>query len=203
MRQIKILFLLLVLQAPIHADAHSPYRVLYPYGLLSDDFGIMSETDLAVDTWRGTPHPYEEKGFNGGYPYWSCFPTRRTSTSYESWRAADPMGRADKVVTMCALDFVAETESEIHRFVGRRAYRVEQCRYFTAEWKRITRGQSYVCFNAYGGEAEPRKTWVEVKAEKIWTWDRIKTKRGCMSYFEGECDAEYWEKWRREELSKK
>ncbi len=199
MREMKILFIFLFFSTSVIADTHGLYRIRYPYGLLTDDFGIVSEDDLAVDTWRGIPHPYEESGSNGGYPYWSCFPARQTSTSYETWRAADPMGRADRIVTLCSLEFVAENETEIHRFVGRRAYPIEQCRYFKAEWKRITHGRPYVCFNAYGGEAEPRKAREEGKTEKVWTWDRIKTKSGCMSYFDGECGIAYWQKLRKED----
>ena len=72
MWKIVILFLLFFSQPMILVNANRPYRVLYPYGLLSNDFGILNvETDLAVDTWRSDPHPYDETGGNGGYSYWS------------------------------------------------------------------------------------------------------------------------------------
>ncbi len=174
-----------------------PYRVLYPYGLLTDDYGILDqEADLAVDTWRGIPHPYNERGFNGGYPYWTCFPMNQTSVHYKTWRGNDGMGPADAIITMCELEFTAETDTEINRYFERRAYPVERCRDLVKEWKQVTLKQPHVCFNAYDGEIEPHKTLVEVKAEKIWTWDRIKTNAGCMSYFGGHCDLKYWKKER-------
>jgi hypothetical protein len=27
-----------------------------------------------------------------------------------------------------------------------------------------------------------------------WVWDRMKTKKGCDSYWEGECHPDYWKK---------
>ena len=85
------------------AEAAMPYRILYPYGLLTEHYGILNnEVDLAVDTWRGIPHPYSEYGFNGGYPYWSCFPTSQTSIEYKTWRGEDGMDRADKIFSLCS-----------------------------------------------------------------------------------------------------
>lgn len=167
-----------------------PYRVLYPYGLLTEDHGILSEEeDLAVDTWRGIPHPYEERGFNGGYPYWSCFSVSQAKAHYEHWHGTDEL----KGIELCDLQFTVETSKEIHLYTGRRPFPLEQCRDYVKKWKQLVRDEPYVCFNAYDGELGLSRPGRK-KPEKIWTWDRIKTRKGCLDYFGFTCDFNHWKK---------
>ena len=163
----------------------------YPHGLLTNDYGVLNEDDLATDAWRGEPKPFDKDGFNGGYPYWQCFPRINTIARYSTWRDSDPMGRSDVVVDLCGFEFVVEVGNTKHIYVGRRAERISACRTRAKSWKRITRSQKYICFDGYGGTLEvPNKP--HQKPAQIWTWDRIKTRAGCLSYFDGLCDMKEW-----------
>ena len=44
---------------------------------------------------------------------------------------------------------------------------------------------------AFNGEQTVDGTKVQVRN---WIWDKVKTKKGCYSYFEGECDISHWKK---------
>src|SRR5579863_3599496 len=45
----------------------------YPYPLLTEDYSILTENDLAAYTWGMKPRPFSEKEDSGGYNYWQCF----------------------------------------------------------------------------------------------------------------------------------
>lgn len=63
----------------ITADA----KKKYPYPLLTEDYGILSENDLAAYTWGMKPRPFTEKEDSGGYNYWQCFPRDAISITLE------------------------------------------------------------------------------------------------------------------------
>jgi hypothetical protein len=46
----------------------------YPYPLLTDDYGILSENDLGAFTWGMNPRPFIANEPSGEYNYWQCFP---------------------------------------------------------------------------------------------------------------------------------
>lgn len=54
-------------------------------------------------------------------------------------------------------------------------------------WQRITKGQSIVCLNGNGGfynQGEKDGKY------RLWTWAKFKSKKGCYSYFGGECNTD-------------
>ena len=179
-----LFFASLVFAADIASDKK------YPFGLLGSDHGILNETDLGVDAWRGLPKPYDPKGFNGGYPYWQCFPLKRTYIQYDHWNGVDPMGKSDKLVELCSIQFKVKMDHENHLYTGRRTLKTQNCRQHLLNWKKITKNQEFVCFNGYDGSIDEVRE--KMKVTKTWTWDRIKTKNGCDSYFNGQCDISYW-----------
>ncbi|MBI2646722.1 MAG: hypothetical protein HYW85_06845 [Deltaproteobacteria bacterium] len=110
------------------------------------------------------------------------------SPKYTTWRASDPMGAWDIIVTLCDLEIIIRHEKELQTYVDRRAHRVDYCQEFMAEWRRLTKGQSMVCLNGSGGGFYHQD---EKKGKyKLWTWEKFKTHKGCYSYFYGTCDTE-------------
>lgn len=176
------------------AESSGNFAVKYPYGLLTAHYGVLLEDDLAIDAWREKPKPFEKDGFNGGYSYWQCFPTKNVTARYGVWRDNDPMGRSDVVVNLCSFEFEVKQRSSTHIYVGRRAELLEVCRTRAKAWKKLVQNQKHVCLNGYGGELEKERSKNRNKPKQIWIWDRIKTEFGCMSYFDGECELSYWEK---------
>jgi hypothetical protein len=46
----------------------------YPYPLLTEDYGLLNENDLAAYTWGLKPRPFTKQESSGAYTYWQCFP---------------------------------------------------------------------------------------------------------------------------------
>jgi len=164
-------------------SASDPIQALYPNRLLTDSYGIVTDKDLAYDNSRRDSKPYDPNKFSSAL-YWQCFPFKDVKLKYRTWTDDDPENPKQKPNVVCDLNYIVNHEREIQVYTGRRAYPVFYCRAIFKDWQRITRGQKIVCLDGEGGEYDNDKNGQKIKS---WTWDKIKTKKGCYSYFEGEC----------------
>ena len=48
----------------------------FPYGLLGDDYGILTTDDLAINTCRFKPHPFPPETWTTPFEYWQCFESK-------------------------------------------------------------------------------------------------------------------------------
>jgi hypothetical protein len=155
-------------------------RIKYPDGLLTLDYGILSENDLKYDIKRGNPRPYLIKEFQPGYYRWQCFKTESVKYKYDVWKDNDPMGPSDTIVPLCFFGVHVKSEKIQHLYIDRRARRLEFCQEIENEWKELTRDETYLCLN---GEPHGLK-----HTTVSWTWNKMKTKKGCISLFSGDCN---------------
>jgi hypothetical protein len=157
----------------------------YPYGLITPGYGIVTDDDLAFDASRREMKPYDPTDTLGPLR-WQCFATKDVDAKYKSWRGPDGMGAWNKIYTMCTIEISIHHNGELHSYSDRRGHQVGWCRDFIRSWKWITKGQEFVCLNGDGGGYE--KSAGDGKY-KSWTWEKFKTKKGCYSYFAGECNT--------------
>ncbi len=165
-----------------------PYSMKYPYALLTPSYEVLTEDDLAYDTRRRKPVLYNPKGGQSGALFWQCFPVKNVKNKYRTWRGTDGRGPSHLVETLCDLETWAERDGEIHGFFERRALPVTFCRDYVKKWKKLTRAEKFVCFYAENEGERKEKIDGALKAIHAWTWDKFKTRKGCYSYFEGDCD---------------
>ncbi len=178
-----MLFFLLsqTVHSVVHSEKNNRQALLsrYPYGLLTDDYGILNEDDLKVNTCMATPSPFSEKKPNSAYSYWQCFEVKTAKLICEG-RKYDP----DEKTRVSWLVLSAKLNGASHEYMARRNMPVRSCELYQKEWRKHTRNEKYVCVSG--------NMWSHEKEEsgnKKWTWifGRYKTKRGCDSYFDGEC----------------
>ncbi len=120
---------------------------------------------------------------------WRCFPIKDVEVKYRTWRDADPMGPYDVIVTMCDFEIWVNSKTFQNVYSGRRAKQEVYCNEFRAAWNKLTQGEEQICMD---GETltngEPEEDENLKKMLVSWTWDKIKTKKGCYSFWDGyEC----------------
>lgn len=155
-------------------------KMEFPYGLLTDDFGILSKQDLKTNACIAEPTPFSEKNKASSYPYWQCFEVKRSKMICERGKY-DPTEKA----IMSMLVVSGKRDGQTHEFISRRPLPLRSCRLYAKDWQKFTKNEKYVCIS---GESFFKK----VQGEKvIWNWifGRYKTRKGCNSYFQGECDS--------------
>ncbi len=163
-----------------HSQTHlENLKKRYPFGLIGDDYGLLTQEDLAINTCNVlqlTPFP-EEK--NMAYPYWQCFRVKDTKFECDSL-GYDSVTR--KETGYMAIDAIGN--GGLHSYLARDAIDMRGCRKWRKVWKQKTYGQQYVCLSgSYGAYSGVRAGLRETG----WVFDKFKTRKGCESFFVGEC----------------
>ncbi len=152
----------------------------YPYSLIGDDFGILTEEDLAANTWEAKPEPLRSEFHSN--PFWQCFPVKNATLVCDEGEYDE-----DEKSVMAVLAIEVEGKEENYSYISRRALHRSNCHYFQKKWKKITQGQRNACISGPWDSDEEEGG----KKTSNWTFDKFKTKRGCYSFFYGECDLKY------------
>lgn len=151
----------------------------FPYGLLTDDFGVLNKQDLKTNTCIAEPIPFFKEAKASPYPYWQCFEVKETKMvcergTYDSYEKA--------VMSMLVISGVRDGER--HEFISRRPISLVSCRLYQKDWHRLTKNEKYICVSG----AEARKEIKDSKTVWVWVFGRYKTRKGCDSYFQDECN---------------
>lgn len=161
-------------------DSHPDCRRKYPHTLLGEDYGLLTEEDLAISACIAKPEPFAVENFTP-HPYWQCFSTRGSAFECDE-RDPDEGGRT------AILAIVLKKDGAIHEYLSRRAISMDGCKAHAAEWARLTAGQGYVCVS---GEFIIPRIGEPEKKHRTWIFASYKTAKGCDSYFEGGCSLAY------------
>lgn len=155
----------------------------FPYGLLGEDYGILSEDDLAANTCHGLPRPFSSDSY--AYPYWQCFETRETRFICES---LDVKRRPQSAAPhLPVIEVTSKTRGQ-QEFLGRRGIDADDCNEIKRSYDQLTQGTHYVCISGeFGGLDQP----LSRNASSYWVLDKFKTRKGCDSYFVGGCSLKY------------
>jgi hypothetical protein len=149
----------------------------YPYAILGDEFGILNESDLAINSCIAEPTPFSSKSIS--YPYWQCFQTKSTSF------VCDYGGIQNKQTKLIQAALIININDVEHQeYISRRAIDLEDCESFKTDWKKITKNEPHVCLSGSFVNTKNNKG----KREILWVFDKFKTKKGCISFFSNDCN---------------
>lgn len=138
----------------------------------STDFGILSVT---------------EKTKKGSLPLmWRCFYIKDIEIKYKTWPYTDPADPQKILEVMCDFEMFVKTDSVSHVYHGRRGKPESYCHDFKTAWNKLVRDEKYICINGVtitGGRPQKNK---KVGQDQVsWTWNKIKTKKGCYGFWDG------------------
>ena len=156
----------------------------YSDRLLTPGYGIVTDDDLAYDAGRRGFKPYDPHGSPGGL-YWQCYPIKIVKPKYRYWDDNDEMDKKGKPDKLCDLEIHVKNGSDLQVYGSRRALGASYCDDFKKNWARVTKKQKIICMDGETGFATQDE---ELGKYRLWTWDKIKSKKGCFSYF-GECNT--------------
>ncbi len=162
--------------------SESDLKRKFPHGLLTEDYGILSEKDLLINAKEGEVVPFDMNKFHPGFRRWQCFNIKDVTFQFNTWKAPDPMGAYDIIVDLCLFSITVKNNNPPHVYGPRRAYRLPFCKNLQLKWKAKTKNETYVCLNGHPSTLE--------KGEMYWTLTQFKTKKGCG----GECDLDFYVK---------
>lgn len=171
----KIIFAIFFLSACASSNK-TPLHKQFPYGLLTDDFGILSKDDLMHYQLDGKPHPIGEKVEH--FIYWVCAPTEKVKFQCQDFGPESPTEHYGETEI-----FIQDVDVS-YEFGGRRAFPIEGCRAKVDIWKNLSKGQSHICV---AGEQAGSGRKENGRFIYSFVHDRVQTKLGCESWFEDGC----------------
>lgn len=137
----------------------------YPYGLLSDDYGVLTVNDLALNACHIIPEPFTLDALNP-YEYWLCFESQTVLAVCEDQNFSNEDGRVGRVVVE------AKNHQIAYRFIESRPWPIQDCKSFVTRVKGLVHGVSHACISASYIRREKNN-------ERTGIFHRLKTHLGC------------------------
>jgi len=149
----------------------------YPFAKLTNDYGILNENDLND---RLKPEPFSTKELTG-HIYWQCFPREDVSTTIEDiGHSTHDLDDNDADLNITAYS----KPGVIHKYVMRHNWATPGTEKRFNQLIKIMKGEKYVCLSGEFRFLEERIISGQKQLVYYWTSEKIKTKKGCNSYFE-------------------
>lgn len=158
----------------------------YPFTLLTKDYDILNERDLSF--YLPYLHPASHFPKTGsGCIYWQCFPRENISITLEDYGYFENDFRKGED-TLGNIEIRAMVKPGVfHDYLVERAWPVKEVQRGFNNWRRLMKGEKYVCLaGSYISHSQPVENGMK-KEVASWTFERLKTKKGCVAYFDGDC----------------
>lgn len=161
----------------------------YPTVLLTDDYGILNENDLGAYTWGIKHESFTPKENSHGFNYWQCFPRDHVSINIEDMGySTEDYGWKDTLADITIKVWIKP--GVFHQYEMRRVWPVSQSLKDFKRFHQLMKNEKYVCLAGNYVGLEKYENHGFKQEEYGWIFDKIKTKKGCASYF-GDCDRTY------------
>lgn len=180
----------------------------YPYSLLTDDYGILSENDLGEFAWGLKPKKFTTKeGTTGPYNYWQCFPREYVMvTLSDTGHSSDELGWKKNVayleIDVLTNKDIRSKENIKHTYEMRANWTITDYQKRFNKWLKLMEGEKYVCLGGHFVDLEKEKRNGAIWITKGWIFEKLKTKKGCDSYFDS-CSPTYKNFLREKEKTKR
>ncbi|HWU42073.1 MAG TPA: hypothetical protein VN132_01505 [Bdellovibrio sp.] len=179
--------LCLISSATFAAPNHlAELKSKFPFGLLSDDYGILSVNDLAMNACDVEPKKFNpEKHHYNPYEYWQCFESKSLSF------ICDSSGVPDEHEGIMGLVIIKASVNHIHHeYLERRPWPIKDCKGFLKDAADLLKGVQYACISGSFIENEIDHSGHQTTS---WVFERLKTKKGCEGH-----DCEFTKKYKQE-----
>lgn len=153
------------------ANAHlTELKSKFPNGLLSDDYGVLTLEDLALNACRLKP-PLFIPGATHVYEYWICFKSKDVLPTCDDEGSIDLEGHVGRV------NVEVNTPEIVYQFFERRPWPIKDCKSFVKDLNRIIKGTSHACVSASSITKEEKNE--RGLNERVGILHRFKTRKGC------------------------
>jgi hypothetical protein len=169
-RYIVLALSMVALSAAAEVSHQESFQKNFPYGLIGEDYGILSLNDLALNACKFKPVPLTPEDLTP-YEYWQCFDVKNISLACE--------GRHHDL-SEGMLGRVSIRTKSVHlkgKYVESRPWPLRDCRIFIKEIQDLLRNAPHVCISAYFVSEKKDKL---DRISRFGLLGRIKTKKNCI-----------------------
>ncbi len=175
----KLIFLIIVATSITHASDHLlSAKLKYPYSLIGDDLGVLTEQDLALNTCNTNPEPFSEK--IAPFSYWKCFETKDVHFLCEGGFGTDPH---EGIMTLMVLKVLRKGQDG-HKYIAHRPWPIRECMDSKKDFRSLTNRTKNICISGEFIETDIDRNGARTSS---WMIDKYRTSKGCRSYYGGRC----------------
>lgn len=146
--------------------------------LLTSDFKILTHRDLLTPEENVSTVKFSEDS-SSAFAFWKCF----ESGQIEYQIKCEDMGIQSDNENYAAIEFFVDKKNSIDAYFQRRAYPTDACLRNKKEIEGLIKNEEAFCIRAFF----INKKSVLNHKRLNWTIDRVKSHKGCWSYFVGDC----------------
>lgn len=159
----------------------------YPFTLLTDDYGILNDHDLSYYIEYVRPATFFPKKEAMGYIYWQCFPRENISITLEDY--GDFVKEFGKKDTIGQLEMKAIVKSGVfHEYIMKNLGLVKDFQKQFNSWRKLMKNEKYVCLaGSFISRSQSMENGIK-RDVSGWTFERLKTKKGCVAYLNNDCN---------------
>lgn len=182
-----LLMLLFVLPFVLGATSNhlEELKSKFPYGLLGDDYGVLTLDDLAINACDARPMQFDPVSPHHSYQYWQCLESKNISFSCDSNGVPDEHeGVMGLVIAKASINYIQ------HEYIERRFWPIKDCKNFLKDVATLLKGIRYACIS---GSFIGNETDHLGHQSTSWIFERIKTKKGCAGH-----DCEFTKKFKKD-----
>ena len=154
--------------------------------MLKEDYGILSKNDLAAYIREVKPAIFSRKiGMN--YYYWQCFPRGNVSiTLRDMGHSSEDIGNTENYGDLLINAWSANEVS--NEYSMRRPWAINEQEKAFHRWQGLMKNEKFVCLAGSVGQIDKKLKNSKIYIKYSWVFEKIKTKKGCDSYFEKRCN---------------
>lgn len=154
----------------------------YPYNVLTEDYDILEEKDLSSDTQDFTSYDsFDRKG--SPLRYWQCFETKDISINYSIMDYAEEW---HELVGLLQISVFKNKKLSTIYVVGK-GLGLSMCNTDKNRWENLIKDEQHVCLNGDFFPSQDPDSFENRNKIDVWTFDRLKTKKGCAGYYGSDC----------------
>ncbi len=182
----KIIFIVLFCVSTNLFSLNLDEQEKYPMVMLKEDYGILSTNDLAAYIREVKPAIFSGKiGMN--YYYWQCFPRENVSiTLRDMGHSSEDIGNIENYGDLLINAWSGDGVS--NEYSMRRPWAIDEEEKVFHRWQRLMKNEKYVCLAGSVGQTDKKIKNNKLYIKYSWVFEKIKTKKGCYSYFEKRCN---------------
>ncbi len=167
-------------------DSHlSDLKLKYPHGLLGNDFGILSVSDLSINVCGVRPMPFNPNSQYYPFEYWQCFESKVISFRCKSNRVPD---LHEGLMALIVVNVSIKDHN--NDFIAPRFWPIEDCKKFIRHAANLIKNTKHSCISGSFIENEVNRSGNHTRS---WLFGRIKSKKGCIGR-----DCDFTKKFKQE-----
>lgn len=112
--------------------------------------------------------------------YWQCFARKDTSVELTDLGYSEDLENKKENYSLIKIS-ATDQNNNTHRYIMRRAWPIDGYQQYFNEWLSLMKSQKYVCL---AGSFIDKEKENNNHIVYYWQFEKIKTKKGCSSYFE-------------------